>query len=121
MDRQVPIQSTEFSLEGLQDAREPRLVITTALAATPVDGESLRRGVLAYACAEQAVGTSPGHVIVSLTDLVESSSIAPTTIQRAVMRRVILWCVDALFGRAGDELLGAATIYGKADFYWRGD
>jgi hypothetical protein len=121
MDRQVPIRSTEFSLDALEDARDPRLVIATALAATPVDGESLRRGVRAYAGAEEALGTSPGRVILSLTDLVESSSIVPTSIQRAVMRRVILWCVEAYFGRVGAEFVSGATSYGKQDLYWRED
>lgn len=121
MDRQVPIRSSEFSLDELDDARDPQLVITTALAATPVDGESLRRGVRAYAGAEGALGTSPGRVILSLTDLVESSSIVPTSIQRAVMRRVILWCVEAYFGRIGAEFVGGATSYGKQDLYWRED
>jgi hypothetical protein len=121
MDRQVPIGSTEFSLDDREDARDPRSIIRAALAATPVDGESLRRGVCAYACAQGALGASPGHVIVSLTDLVESSSIVPTSIQRAVMRRVILWCVEALFGRAGGEFGGGATTYRKQELYWRED
>jgi hypothetical protein len=120
MDRQVPIGSTEFSLDDREDARDPRLIITTALAATPVDGDSLRRGVWAYASAAGALGTSPGHVIASLTELVESSSIVPTSIQRAVMRRVILWCVEALFGRAGG-VGGGVTTYRKQELYWRED
>ena len=121
MDRQVPIRSTEFSLDALEDARDTRLVIAKALAATPVDGESLRRAVRAYASAEEALGTSPGRVILSLTDLVESSSIVPTSIQRAVMRRVILWGVEAYFGRVGAEFVGGATSYRRQDLYWRED
>jgi hypothetical protein len=105
MDRQVPIRSREFSLGELDDARDLRSMIAAALAATPVDGESLRRGVWTYVGAERELGTSPGHVIVSLTELVECSSIVPISIQRAVMRRVILWCVDAYFGRIGPEFV----------------
>jgi len=105
MDRQVPLGSTELALDALADARQMRSVIAAALATTPVDGESLRRGVYRYVGAERELGRSPGHVIVALTDLVESSSIVPTSIQQAVTRRVILWCVEAYFGRVGGELV----------------
>ena len=105
MDRQVPLGSTELAPDELADAQQMRSVIAAALATTPVDGESLRRGVYRYVGAERELGTSAAHVIVALTDLVESSSIVPTSIQRAVTRRVILWCVEAYFGRVGGEFV----------------
>lgn len=105
MDREVPIGSRQLAVDELVDARQMRSIIAAALATTPVDGESLRRGVCGYVSAERELGTSPGHVIVALTDLVESSSIVPRSIQRAVMRRMILWCVEAYFGRVGGEFV----------------
>ena len=110
MDRQVPLGSTELALDELVDARQMRSVIAAALATTPVDGESLRRGVYSYVGAERKLGTSAGRVIVALTDLVECSSIVPTSIQQAVTRRVILWCVDAYFGRLGGEFVAACDV-----------
>ena len=44
---------------------------------------------------------SPGSVIVSLTELVEAAGIGPASVDQALTRRVILWCVEAYFGQLG--------------------
>ena len=103
MDREVPIGSGELHLDKRADTRDLRSEIAAALAATPVDGESLRRDVSTYASAARQLGTSSGRVILWLTELVESSSIVPISIREMVTRRVILWSVDAYFGRSGAD------------------
>ena len=95
----------ELSLEEVEDAHDLRSVIATALAATPVDEESLRHGVWTYVSVERDVGTSPGRVIVTLTELVEAAPLAPRTARDELMRRVILWCVEAYFGHLGGDAL----------------
>jgi hypothetical protein len=106
MDRPWPAQSRAFSLDELADAQDLRAVITAALATTPLDDESLRRGVWTYVRAEHDAGTSPGSVIVALTELVDVSKIRPPVVQQSVMRQVILWCVEAYFGHLGSEVVG---------------
>jgi hypothetical protein len=105
MYRQRPARSRAFTLEELEDAQDLRAVIATALAATPLDNESLRRGVWTYVRAEHDMGASPGSVIVALTELVEASTIRPPLVQQSIMRQVILWCVEAYFGHLGGEVV----------------
>ena len=102
---------TELTFEQLADAQDLRSVIVGALGARPVDERSLRRGVWTYVGAEHDVGTSPGQVIAALTLLVEGSTIAPASLRNAVMRRVILWCVEAYFGHLVGE---GADGYGRS-------
>ena len=90
----------------VEDALDLRSVIASALAATPVDEMSLRRGVWTYVGAERNAGTSPGHVIMALTDLIEAATIAPAADRQALMRSVILWCVEAYFGHLGGDVAG---------------
>ena len=87
------------TLEELIDAGELRSVIAAALAVHPIDERSVRRGVWTYVCDARELGTPPGQVILSLTAIVEASSIAPRSVRDAIVRRVILWCVDAYFGQ----------------------
>lgn len=94
------------TLEELIDADGLRSVIAAALAVRPIDDGSLRRGVWAYVCGAREVGTPPGEVIVTLTGLVEASSVAPGDLRDSVVRRVILWCVDAYFGHIGERING---------------
>ncbi|HKW48164.1 MAG TPA: hypothetical protein VJN70_11995 [Gemmatimonadaceae bacterium] len=103
MYRQRPTQLKALSFLELEDAQDLRSVIAAALAATPVDEESLRRGVWTYVCAERDVGVSPGTVIFGLTQLVDASPIRVPFIRHSVMRRVILWCVEAYFDYLGGE------------------
>jgi len=94
------------SIEEVADAHDLRAVISAALAATPVDEQSLRRGVWTYVSAERNAGTSPGHVIMALTDLVEYADLAQQQLRQELLRRVILWSVEAYFGHLGGDVLG---------------
>jgi hypothetical protein len=92
------------TLEELIDADALRSIIATGLAAQPIDEQSVRRGVWAYVCAARELATPPGHVILTLTTIVEASSVAPPAVRDAILRRVILWCVDAYFGQIGERV-----------------
>jgi len=110
-----PTTSRELSLEALEDAQDLRAVISAALATVPVDEESLRRGVWTYVRAERDVGTSPGFVIVALTELVDASTIDQVSVRQFVTRQVILWCVEAYFGYLGGEVVGSGDEAALAD------
>jgi hypothetical protein len=90
----------------LDDARDLRAVISQALRASDIDDQLLRRGVWTYVGAERSAGTSPGHVILALTELVEAANISPVSLRQARMRQVILWCVEAYFGHLGGDVVG---------------
>ena len=110
-----PTPSRELSLDQLEDARDLRAVIAAALAMDPVDEESLRRGVWTYVRSERDHGTSPGFVIVSLTELVDASTIDIPSVRQSVTRQVILWCVEAYFGYLGGEVVGRGDRVPSAD------
>ena len=110
-----PTTSRELSLEELEDAQDLRAVISAALATVPVDEESLRRGVWTYVRTERDVGTSPGFVIVALTELVDASTIDQVSVRQFVTRQVILWCVEAYFGYLGGEVVGSGDDAPLAD------
>src|SRR5438094_6321591 len=107
MDRPRPAPARELTLEELDDAHDLRAVIAGALATTPVDAESLRRGVWTYVRSERDMGTSPATVIVALTELVDSSTLRPLLVRQSTTRQMILWCVEAYFGYLGGEVIGA--------------
>ena len=90
----------------LADAQDLRSVIAAALATTPVDQESLRRGVWTYVGAERHAGAPAGRVIMTLTELVEEARLEPASVRNPVMRNVILWCVEAYFGHLGGDVVG---------------
>ncbi len=90
------------SLEAIADSADLRSVMSTALAATPIDEPSLRRGVWTYVGGERAAGVSPGHIIMALTRVIEDANLKPSECL-ALTRRVILWCVEAYFGHLGGE------------------
>jgi hypothetical protein len=94
------------TLAQLEDTHDLESVISEALAARPIDHSMLRRGVWTYVGEEQHAGTSPGRVILTLTELIEKSNRTSKMEQQAVMRRVILWCVEAYFGHLGGEIDG---------------
>jgi hypothetical protein len=108
MYRQRSAQSRALTLDELEDEQDLRSVIAAALAGVPVDEESLRRAVWTYVRAEHHLGTSPGAVIVTLTELVEASTTLRPVQRPSVMRQVILWCVEAYFGYLGGEVVGGA-------------
>ena len=113
MDRPRPAQTRELTLEELENAQDLRAVIAAALATTPVDGESLRRGVWTYVRSERDMGTSPAAVIVALTELVDSTA-HPLSVRQSTTRQVILWSVEAYFGYLGGEVIGAADARAAA-------
>lgn len=88
------------------DARDLRSVISASLATNPIDEQGLRRGVWTFVGLERHEGTSPGQVIMALTELVEVARIESADERQAVMRRVILWCVEAYFGHLGGDVVG---------------
>ncbi|HXT17476.1 MAG TPA: hypothetical protein VN706_17680 [Gemmatimonadaceae bacterium] len=100
------------TLAQLEDTQDLEAVICAALAARPIDESMLRRGVWTYVREEHHAGTSPGRVIFALTELIEKSMAKATSKmeQQAVMRRVILWCVEAYFGHLGDRMDGRARV-----------
>ena len=87
----------------VEEARDLLSVIVTALACRPVDEEKLRRGVWNLVSLERQEGTSPGEVILTLTDIVAAAHIQPMKDQQVLMRRVIVWCVEAYFGQLGGD------------------
>src|SRR3954470_19777644 len=89
------------TLAQLEDSQDLESVICEALAARPIDESMLRRGVWTYVGEERQAGTSPGRVILTLTELIERSKGTSKMEQQAIMRRVILWCVEAYFGHLG--------------------
>jgi len=95
------------SLEALADAADLRSVMSTALAATPVDESALRRGVWTYVGGERHAGVSPGHVIIALMAVIDEANLTPHEQRMAVTRRVILWCVEAYFGHLGGDVVGS--------------
>lgn len=115
MDQRPARVPPELTLEEIEDAQDLRSVITAALTATPVDVESLRRGVWTYVGAERDVGARPALVIVTLTELVEAVPKLPRTVRDDLLRRVILWCVEAYFGRLGGEGVGGGSARAARD------
>jgi hypothetical protein len=101
MDRFPPARAATRTLAQHRDARDLRAAIVDALAATPIDEQTLRDGVWTYVRGEREVGVAPGVVILALTDMVERAKIAPDTASTARTRDVILWCVEAYFGQRG--------------------
>src|SRR4051812_29861939 len=99
------------TLAQLQDSQDLESVISAALAVRPLDESMLRRGVWTYVGEERQAGTSPGRVILTLTELIERSTTGSRMEQQAVMRRVILWCVEAYFGHLGDSLEAQADAH----------
>ena len=103
-----PSERTPPALDaaGIIDVLDLRAAIAEALVAIPVDEEALRRGVWTYVGAERHMGTTPGHVIMALTDLVDGADIHPLGARHALTRRMILWCVEAYFGHLGGDVVG---------------
>ncbi|HKW12132.1 MAG TPA: hypothetical protein VJO33_17220 [Gemmatimonadaceae bacterium] len=106
MERLPTGETRALSFEQLADAQDLRSVISAALAKSPVDERSLRRGVWTYVGAERDLGSSPAQVIVALTQLVDASTVAPHAARQEMTRIMILWCVEAYFGHLGGEAGG---------------
>ena len=110
MDRPRTPAAPTRTLAQLEDTQDLESVISIALAARPIDESMLRRGVWTYVGAERHAGTSPGRVILTLTELIETSKAMSKTEEQTVMRRVILWCVEAYFGHLGGEIDDRITV-----------
>jgi hypothetical protein len=100
---QTPRDQTR-TLAQFEDTQDLQSVISAALAARPIDESMLHRGVWTYVGEERHAGTSPGRVILTLTELIEKSTPTSKMHQQAVMRRVILWCVEAYFGHLAGHM-----------------
>ena len=104
--------STSISIPSLRtqaeliDAADLRAAIAEALDATPIDDEALRRAVWTFVGTERHAGTTPGHVIIALTELMTQAQITSISERQAATRRVILWCVEAYFGHLGGDVHG---------------
>ncbi|HEY4307458.1 MAG TPA: hypothetical protein VGM82_23495 [Gemmatimonadaceae bacterium] len=107
MNRPSAPRAPTRTLAQHEDTQDLESVISKSLAVRPIDVSMLRRGVWTYVREEHQAGTSPGKVILTLTELIEKSKSTSEMEQQAVMRRVILWCVEAYFGQLGDQTLGA--------------
>src|SRR4051812_31107625 len=101
MDRFPPARAATRTLAQHRDAHDLRAAIVEALAAAPIDEQTLRNGVWTYVRGEREVGVAPGVVILALTDMVERAKIVPEAARDARTREVILWCVEAYFGQRG--------------------
>jgi hypothetical protein len=110
MGKPRTVADVDRSFASLLDAQDLRSAITAALAKRPMDEESLRRGVWTFVIAEREAGTAPCDVIVALTSLVEAASVGPMSDRRALVHRVVVWCVEAYFGHFG----GAAADRDRA-------
>jgi hypothetical protein len=100
------VLQTQDLMDRYAVVRDLRLVISAALRASPIYEPSLRRDVRAYVRAERRTGGPPGHVlavIVRLIDLIEKADLAPAAVRRALVRRVIVWSVEAYFGPIGGD------------------
>lgn len=85
------------------DAQDLRNAISAELVGPTVDEERLRRSVWTFVSRERQLGMPPGPVIVALTMLVEGSALPSGSKRDELLRNVILWCVEAYFGRLGAE------------------
>lgn len=98
------------TVEEVADVADLRAVIHAALAVTPIDDTILRGGVWTHFGVERYAGTSPGHVIMTLNDLIDEAALSPFSTRQAVTRRVILWCVEAYFGHLGGDVVGRERL-----------
>ena len=102
-----PVTSdTPRTVSQLEDTHDLESVISAALMTRPLDEAMLRQGVWTYVGGERAAGASPGQVILTLTKVIERSKSTSMMEQQAIMRRVILWCVEAYFGHLGGQIVG---------------
>ena len=111
MDRSRPTDTRTAA--QTEDTTDLEAVISAALAGSPVDITSLRRGVWTYVGEERHVGTSPGIVILRLTEIIDGSPRTSTMERAAITKRVILWTVEAYFGQLGGELALPAEADGR--------
>lgn len=90
------------------DDRDLVQAISEALNASPVDEDSLRRGVRTYVAAQRRAWVSPGLVIMALADLVGDVTTVSDSEREALVHLVILWAVEAYFGHLGGDVVREA-------------
>lgn len=95
--------------EALVDSQALHTTIIGTLDATPVDEHALRLCVWRYVGTERHAGTAAGRVIVALTELVEAAPRLTPDVRQVLLRKVILWCVEAFFGHLGGDVVGRET------------
>lgn len=95
------------SVEDLADAKELRSAIAAVLGNSPVDEQALRRAVWSFVGAERRAGVPPAQVITRLTGLIAAANVVPISACVGLTQRVILWCVEAYFGRLGGDAMAA--------------
>jgi hypothetical protein len=110
MNRPTPRRAIPRTPAQLEDTKDLESVMSAALASRPIDESMLRRGVWTYVADARQAGTSPGRVILTLTDLIEKTKSGSRMEQQAIMRRAILWCVEAYFGRLGGQSHGPIEV-----------
>lgn len=108
MDRPVDPSDTFIDLhdEAIVDSQDLRSAIVESLAVRPIAEEALRRAVWTFVASERNAGTSPGRVITDLTELMDAATVSPVAGRQPLMRRVILWCVEAYFGHLVGDVVG---------------
>lgn len=82
--------------------------IAAELSACPINEAALHQHVWSFVGAERNRGTNPGKVIIALTDLVEDALIVPAALRQGLLRKIILWCVEAYFGHLGGDVHAGA-------------
>jgi hypothetical protein len=102
----VDVSALARSVDDLADAADLRAAIAAALDETPIDDNALRQAVWTFVGTERHAGTSPGHVVIALTELMTAAQITSMADRQAATRRVILWCVEAYFGHLGGDVHG---------------
>jgi len=95
------------SVEDLADAKELRSSIAAALAASPINEQTLRCAVWSFVGTERRANVPPALVITRLTETIDSANVSPISARLELTRRVILWCVEEYFGRLGGSALDA--------------
>ena len=99
----------QTSAADIVASEDLRSVISMALAADPIDEDTLRRSVWTFVRAERDAGARPGKVINVLTALVDAAPLETAPLRHARLRQVILSCVEAYFGHlGGTDVSGAA-------------
>jgi len=85
------------TLAQFEESLSLQSAICEVVDARPVNESILRRAIWAYVGDERIAGTSPGQVILTLTELIEKSILVSGPEQHGLTRRVILWCVEAYY------------------------
>lgn len=93
------------SVEDLADAKELRSAISAVLASAPIDEDALRCAVWSFVGVERRAGVPPALIITRLTSLIDDANVTPMATRLALVRCVILWCVEEYFGHLGGSTL----------------